>query len=152
MPKKPIKYSIKYSIKVWMAADSKTRYVSNYCIYLGTSARGEVRLPTKVVLNLTEPFQHCNPLIYFDNFFASLKLVEELLRWGIYSLVVVYILVSFRCVNLQYIYNGGFVSTLAIGRSCRTHLQFRLELAKQLIGGYSGRKRYAGKKEEHRSL
>ena len=70
-----------------MAADSKTGYVSNY-IYLGkplTSARGEVGLATNVVLNLTEPFQHCNRHIYFDNFFTSVKLVEELLRRGTYA-------------------------------------------------------------------
>ena len=84
MPKKPVKYGI----KVWMAADSKTGYVSNYDIYLGkplTSARGEVGLATNVVLNLTEPFQHCNRHIYFDNFFTSVKLVEELLRRGTYA-------------------------------------------------------------------
>ena len=77
MPKKPVKYGI----KVWMAADSKTGYVSNY-IYLGkplTSARGEVGLATNVVLNLTKPFQHCNRHIYLD-FFTAVKLVEELLR------------------------------------------------------------------------
>ena len=31
--------------------------------------RGEVRLATKVVLNLTEPVQYCNHHIYFDQFF-----------------------------------------------------------------------------------
>ena len=79
---------MKYGIKVWMAADSKTGYFSTYDIYLGkplTSARGEVRLATNVVLNLTEPFQHCNRHIYFDNFFTSVKLVEELLHQGTYA-------------------------------------------------------------------
>jgi len=33
-------------------------------------------------------------------------------------------------------------------RTRRTHLHFKLEVAKQLIGGYSGRKRYAGKKRK----
>ena len=84
MPKKPVKYGI----KVWMAADSKTGYVCNYDIYLGkplTSSRGEVGLATKVVLHLTEPFQHCNRHVYFDNFFTSVNLVEELLRRGTYA-------------------------------------------------------------------
>ena len=59
MPKKPVKYGI----KVWMAADSNTGYVSNYDIYLGkplNGGRGEVGLATNVVLNITEPFQQCN--------------------------------------------------------------------------------------------
>ena len=30
-----------------------------------------------------------------------------------------------------------------------THLQFRIELAQQLIGGFCGRKRYAGVKRKH---
>ena len=84
MPKKPVKYGI----KVWMAADSKTGYVCNYDIYLGkplTSSRGDVGLATKVVLHLTEPFQHCNRHVYFDNFFTSVNLVEELLRHGTYA-------------------------------------------------------------------
>ena len=82
------KKPVKYGIKVWMAADSKTGYFSTYDIYLGkplTSARGEVGLATNVVLNLTEPFQHCNRHIYFDNFFTSVKLVEELLHQGTYA-------------------------------------------------------------------
>ena len=84
MPKKPVKYGI----KVWMAADSKTGYVCNYDINLGkplTSSRGEVGLATRVVVDFTEPFQHCNRHIYFDNFFTPVNLVEELLRRGTYG-------------------------------------------------------------------
>ena len=42
----------------------------------------------------------------------------------------------------------GHSSHAPSSRSRRTHLHFKLELAKQLIGGYSGRKRYAGKKRK----
>ena len=42
----------------------------------------------------------------------------------------------------------GLSSHLPSSRSRRNHLQFKLEVAKQLIGGYSGRKRYAGKKRK----
>ena len=42
----------------------------------------------------------------------------------------------------------GMSPHLPSSRSHRTHLQFKLELAKQLIGGYSRRKRYAGKKRK----
>ena len=71
-----------------MAAYSKTGYVCNYNIYLGKplrSSRDEVGLATRVVVDLTEPFQHCNRHIYFDNFFTSVNLVEELLRRGTYA-------------------------------------------------------------------
>ena len=42
----------------------------------------------------------------------------------------------------------GISPHLPSSRSRRPHLQFKLELAKQLIGDYSGRKRYAGKKRK----
>ena len=62
MPKKPVKWGI----KVWMAAEAKTGYVANYDIYLGKPSgdRGEVGLVTRVVLDLTKPFQHCNRHIF----------------------------------------------------------------------------------------
>ena len=259
MPKKPVKYGI----KVWMAADSKTGYVCNYDIYLGkplTSSRGEVGLATRVVVDLTEPFQHCNRHIYFDNFFTSVNLIEELLRRGTYGcgtlranrypdsfkvkkggrkqgiklkpgerrqlqkgtmLITLWYdkrqvaVLSSNCnpneqitvrrrvktaphvkeveipgpvhhynrnmggvdLNDQYrsyypsgrsgkkwwrfvfwflvdvvVCNAyvveGLSSHLPSSKSRRNHLQFKLEVAKQLIGGYSGRKRYAGKKRK----
>ena len=42
----------------------------------------------------------------------------------------------------------GLSSHLPSSKSCRNHLQFKLEVVKQLIGGYSGRKRYTGKKRK----
>ena len=46
----------------------------------------------------------------------------------------------------------GLSSQLPPSKSRHTHLQFKLELAKQLIGGYSGRKRYAGKRRKATSF
>ena len=46
----------------------------------------------------------------------------------------------------------GISSHLPSSKSRCTHLQFKLELAKQLIGGYSGRKRYAGKRRKAASF
>lgn len=259
MPKKPVKWGI----KVWMVADAKTGYVSNYDIYLGKpcgSDRGEVGLATKVVLDLTQPFQHCNRHIFFDNFFTSVPLVEELLQRGTYAcgtlranrypdcykskrggrkqgikvkagdlrqlqkgtmLVTVWFdkrqvaVLSSNCnpnetTTVQrrtkappytkdiakpmpvHLYNHnmggvdlndqlrsyypsgrsgkkwwrfvfwylldvsicnafiveGLSSHTPSSRTRRTHLHFRLELAKQLIGGFCGRKKYAGKKRK----
>jgi len=45
----------------------------------------ETGLVTKVVLDITELFQHCNRHIFVDNYFNSVSLVEELLRRGTYA-------------------------------------------------------------------
>ena len=85
MPKKPIRWGI----KVWMLADSMTGYVCNFSVYMGRLSDGdssrEVGLATRVVLDLSLPFQHTNRHLYFDNFYTSVQLVEELLRHGTYS-------------------------------------------------------------------
>ena len=84
MPKKPIKWGI----KVWMLADAKKGFVSNFEVYLGktaTSEEAEHGLCTRVVLDLSEPFHHSNRHLYFDNFFNSQVVAEELLKLGLYS-------------------------------------------------------------------
>ena len=84
MPKKPIKWGI----KVWTLADSKTGFVSNFEVYLGKkpqSQQAEHGLCTRVVLDLSKPFHHSNRHLYFDNFFNSQVVVEELLKLGLYA-------------------------------------------------------------------
>ena len=62
-------------------------------------------------------------------------------------MVEVHFLVPLGCVHLQcFPSRGAFVSQAILEIS--QHSQFRLELAKELIGGYSGRKRYGGKKRK----
>ena len=84
MPKKPIRWGI----KVWMLADSKNGYVSNFDVYLGAAPAGEHAekgLCTRVVLDISRPFHYSNRHLYFDNFFNSQDVAEELLRVGTYA-------------------------------------------------------------------
>jgi len=66
-----------------MLGESKSGYVCTFDIYLGKS-EAEGALGTRVVLHLSEPFHSTNRHLYFDNFFMSLHLLEELLRKGTY--------------------------------------------------------------------
>ena len=71
-----------------MLGEAKSGYISNFDIYLGKPPGSEGRefgLATKVVLNISKPFHHSNRHLYFDNFFTSVDLVEELLRRGTYA-------------------------------------------------------------------
>ena len=84
MPKKPIKWGI----KVWTLADAKNGFISNFQVYLGKAPpneQAEHGLCTRVVLDLSTPFHHSNWHLYFDNFFNSQVLVEELLKLGLYG-------------------------------------------------------------------
>lgn len=70
-----------------MLADSDTGYLCNFSIYLGRpdGGRREVDLCTKVVLAVSEPFHFTNRHLFFDNYFTSITLVEELLKRGTYA-------------------------------------------------------------------
>jgi len=60
--------------------------------------------------------------------------------------VAVHLLVPCGCIHLQC--SGGLSAHMPSSRTCHTHLHFKLEIAKQLIAGYSVRKSYAGKKRK----
>ena len=83
MPAKPTKYGI----KVWMAADSQNGYVNNFSVYLGKEgnvprANG---LGYDVVMKMASPFLKNHRHIFFDNFFTSTKLMEDLLAQDTYA-------------------------------------------------------------------
>ena len=83
MPAKPTKYGI----KVWMAADSQNGYVSNFSVYLGKEAdvprlNG---LGYDVVTKMARPFLKMHRDVFFDNFFTSTKLMEDLLAQDTYA-------------------------------------------------------------------
>lgn len=75
MPKKPIKRGY----KVWMLAD-KNGYCHKFEIYTGRSEVGitEKNLGERVVLKLTNEFAEKNHLLFFDNYFCSVQLMEKL--------------------------------------------------------------------------
>ena len=75
MPKKPIKRGI----KMWYRADSKSGYLSDFEIYVGRSGKEtEQNLGYAVVTRLYQAIYGRWHTVYFDNFFTSLSLVEEL--------------------------------------------------------------------------
>ena len=80
MPAKPTKYGI----KVWMAADASNSFVNNHEVYLGKQP-GRVLangLGYSVVMELISPFLNKNHHVYFDNFFSSPKLLQDLQNEG----------------------------------------------------------------------
>ena len=83
MPAKPTKYGI----KVWMAADTKNGYVSNFAVYLGQAENNRRRihgLGYDVVMTMTEPFLNNYRHIFFDNFFTSTRLLDHLFAQNTY--------------------------------------------------------------------
>ena len=82
MPKKPTKFGI----KVWVLADSSNGYCSRFEIYTGKVEGGvDVGLPTRVVHNLSVDFRYQGYHLYFDNFYTSPSLCQQLLENGILS-------------------------------------------------------------------
>ena len=73
---------------MWTIADAKNGFISNFDVYLGKAPPTEAAehaLCTRVVLELSKPFYHSNRHLYFDNFFNSQVLTEELLKLELYA-------------------------------------------------------------------
>ena len=83
MPQKPINRCI----KMWECADSSNGFVSEYQVYTGKQQDGtpEENLGYRVVHDLTRNFTGKNHDVFFDNYFSSVKLSEDLLKDAIYS-------------------------------------------------------------------
>ena len=75
MPLKPTKRGI----KVWVAADSTNGYFSRFEVYTGKKNNTtEHGLGARVVKTLTSDLKGRHHHVYFDNYFTSLKLLEDL--------------------------------------------------------------------------
>ena len=82
MPAKPTKFGI----KVWEACDSTSGYCLDFDIYTGKSSISSPNgLGYDVTTQLVSPYYGKNHHIYFDRFFTSVHLSEELLRNDTYS-------------------------------------------------------------------
>ena len=81
MPKKPIKRGI----KVWVLGDSSNGYFSRFDIYTGRKEDREVGLGAYVVKKLTEGLKDKHHHVFFDNYFTSFRLLEDLEKDGIYG-------------------------------------------------------------------
>ena len=67
----------RYGIKIWVLADSDTKYCYNADIYIGRTGNvREVNQAARVVLELSEPLSGSGRNIVGDNFFSSLHLVR----------------------------------------------------------------------------
>ena len=77
MPAKPTKYGI----KVWVRADSRSGFLNEFDVYVGKppGKEREIGLGKKVVLKLTRNLSGKNHHVFFDNYFNSFELQEELL-------------------------------------------------------------------------
>lgn len=80
MPMKPIKRGY----KVWVRAD-ESGYICEFQVYTGKLNSVETSLGKRVVIDLTRNLVGKYHHVYFDNFFTSIELMEQLLNDGIYA-------------------------------------------------------------------
>ena len=80
IPSKPTKYGI----KIWCAAEAKTGYLLNFAVYTGKQGGVEHGLGHHVVMNVGVDYLNIYRIFYFDNFFSSIKLAEDLLAQNTY--------------------------------------------------------------------
>ncbi len=78
MPMKPIKRGI----KVWVLADSANGYFHKFDIYTGKQKKRQVGFGEYVVKTLTDGLKKKNHHVFFDNFFTSPKLLEDMEKDG----------------------------------------------------------------------
>lgn len=83
MPMKPVKRGI----KVWVCAEASSGFVCDFQVYTGKRQDGapEQNLGYRVVHDLTRSFTGKNHHVFYDNFFSTVKLAEDLLEDQIYS-------------------------------------------------------------------
>ena len=82
MPLKPTKRGI----KVWVAADSTNGYFSRFEVYTGKKNNTTEHGPgARVVKTLTSDLKGKYHHIYFDNYFTTLKLLEDLEKDNTYA-------------------------------------------------------------------
>ena len=81
VPLKPVRRGF----KIWVRADSVNGYVCDFSVYTGREEEVERDLGAKVVKRLVQPLAGGNYHVYFDNYFSTVKLFEDLLESGVYA-------------------------------------------------------------------
>lgn len=82
LPMKPIKRGI----KVWVLGDSSNGYFWNFQVYTGkVNTTTEKGLGARVVKDLTSDLKGKYHHAFFDNYFTSVSLLEDLEQDGIYA-------------------------------------------------------------------
>lgn len=77
----------KYGIKAWILADARTGYLSHINIYTGKQNRhnNDYGEGYQVVMNVCQPLFYSNRIVYFDNYFTSIKLLIDLAQLQLYA-------------------------------------------------------------------
>lgn len=75
----------KYGLKVWIAVDTKSSYITGFQLYEGKPQGGQTErnLGQRVVMDLTYLYYNTGRGITTDNFFTSLSLARTLLQNGL---------------------------------------------------------------------
>ena len=75
MPKKPTKFGI----KVWVLCEDQTGYCLQFEVYTSKIDNApEQGLAYQVVFDLMEPYLNKEYHLYFDNFYSTIKLFQDL--------------------------------------------------------------------------
>jgi hypothetical protein len=91
MPKKPEKWGI----KIWVLADSASKFIYFFEIYCGKNLEAEIRMEGTcadggsaygVVMNLLSGLEERGHCVVMDNYFCSIPLFEDLVKKGIYAI------------------------------------------------------------------
>lgn len=78
---------IRFGIKVWVLADSESKYIYRQQLYIGRNPgeRAEVGLAIRVVKELCAGLENCGHHLYTDNFYTSVDLYQYLYDKKIYA-------------------------------------------------------------------
>ena len=75
--------SVRFGLKLWCLASSKSRYVYNVNVFLGKgSGKGPQGFGYTVCTDFLKPFYHRGHILVCDNFFSSPRLFHDLLVAG----------------------------------------------------------------------
>ena len=70
---------VKFGVKLWVLGDSKTGYTYDFDVYIGKMEnKYQHALGYSVVMGLVTPLINQGYHVFFDNFYTSVKLVNEL--------------------------------------------------------------------------
>ena len=72
-------------MKVWVLADSRNGYFHTLQVYTGKDGSAEKKLGQRVVKDLTRLLKGKNHHVFFDNFFTSEELLQDLVEDGIFA-------------------------------------------------------------------
>ena len=78
LPSKPVKWGI----KAFLLADAHNGYVHNMKIYCGSGGQ-RTQSPNNMIVELTEGLRDLGHHVYFDNYYCSVPIVENLSTKGI---------------------------------------------------------------------